>query len=59
MFITTLLPEHWPAVKAIYEQGIATGDATFQTSVPSWEEWNASHLPHSRLVAVEESLAGA
>jgi L-amino acid N-acyltransferase YncA len=53
MFITTLLPEHRAAVKAIYEQGIATGDATFQTSAPNWEEWNAGHLPHSRLVAVE------
>ena len=54
MFITPLLSEHWTAVKAIYEQGIATGDATFQTSAPSWEEWNTGHLSHSRLVAVED-----
>ena len=53
MIMTTLLPEHWPTVKAIYEQGIATGDATFQTTAPSWEEWDAGHLPHSRVVAVE------
>jgi L-amino acid N-acyltransferase YncA len=52
MIISTLLPEHWPSVKTIYEQGIATGQATFQTDSPSWEQWNASHLPHSRLVAL-------
>lgn len=53
MYITTLLPEHWSSVRTIYEQGIATGQATFQTDSPSWEQWNASHLTHSRLVAVE------
>lgn len=54
MQITALLPDHWPDVKAIYEDGIATGQATFQTGAPSWEEWNNSHLLHSRLVAIEE-----
>ena len=53
MTIEALLPIHWPAVKSIYEQGIATGQATFQTSAPTWEEWNGSHLTHSRLVALE------
>ena len=52
MQISPLLPQHWPAVKTIYEQGIATGHATFQTSAPSWEEWDAAHLKHSRLVAM-------
>lgn len=52
MVMTPLLPEHWPAVKAIYESGLATGNATFQTSAPSWEEWDSSHLKHSRLVAI-------
>jgi L-amino acid N-acyltransferase YncA len=33
----------WPAVQAIYEEGIATGDATFETSTPSWEAWDAEH----------------
>jgi len=46
-----LLPEHWPSVKAIYEAGLATGNASFQASAPSWEEWDTSHLQHSRLVA--------
>jgi phosphinothricin acetyltransferase len=41
----------WPAVRAIYEQGIATGNATFETSTPSWQVWDAAHLPDCRLVA--------
>ncbi len=38
MKIIEMHPEHWDAVKEIYQQGIATGNATFQTSVPSWED---------------------
>ena len=41
----------WPAVRSIYEEGIATGHATFETAAPDWPEWDARHLPHSRLVA--------
>jgi phosphinothricin acetyltransferase len=48
-----MTPEHWPDVKRIYEEGIATGNATFQTAAPSWEEWDGSHLTHSRLVAID------
>lgn len=56
---TELLPAHWAAVKQIYEEGIATGNATFQNTVPSWEEWDAAHLPHSRLIALyNESVVG-
>jgi phosphinothricin acetyltransferase len=44
-------PTDWPAVRAIYEEGIATGNATFETAVPEWPGWDAKHLPHSRLVA--------
>ncbi|MCB2379050.1 N-acetyltransferase family protein [Hymenobacter sp. BT635] len=46
-----LTEAHWPAVRAIYEQGIATGNATFQTEAPEWDAWNTGHLAHSRLVA--------
>lgn len=42
----------WPAVKAIYEAGIATGNATFETAAPTWEAWDAGHLAGHRLVAV-------
>ena len=60
MNLTSLTAAHWPEVQAIYAQGIATGNATFATSVPPWEEWDASHLPHSRLVAVadDETVLG-
>jgi phosphinothricin acetyltransferase len=54
MTITTLRPDHWPSVKVIYEQGIATGQAAFQNDSPEWDEWNASHLTHSRLVAIQD-----
>jgi len=39
------------AVLEIYAHGIATGDATFETDVPRWEEWDAAHLAAPRLVA--------
>ena len=42
---------HWPAVRTIYEQGLATGHATFATAAPTWEAWDASHLAPCRLVA--------
>jgi len=43
----------WPAVRAIYAAGIATGNATFETDAPSWEQWDRSHLDDHRLVAVD------
>jgi len=53
-----MTPEDWPAVQAIYEQGMATGLGTFETESPSWEAWNAARLPHSRLVAREGAVLG-
>jgi L-amino acid N-acyltransferase YncA len=44
-------PGDWPAVAAIYAEGIATGDATFETLVPAFDAWDAAHLPQPRLVA--------
>jgi L-amino acid N-acyltransferase YncA len=41
----------WEQVCAIYLEGIATGHATFETQAPAWEQWDARHLPYSRLVA--------
>ena len=43
----------WPEVSRIYEAGIQTGYATFETSAPSWQDWNGSHLTHSRWIAVD------
>jgi len=53
--ITPLQAEDWPAVEAIYREGIATGNATFETESPGWEKWNANHHQHSRLVARAET----
>jgi len=44
----------WATVAAIYADGIATRNATFETDVPSWEDWDAAHLVAHRLVAVED-----
>ena len=41
----------WDAVRAIYREGIATGNATFETDVPDWEAWDRGHLRACRLVA--------
>ena len=51
MLIDSLRPLDWPTVRAIYLDGIATGQATFETEAPSWEAWDTGHLPHSRLAA--------
>ena len=40
----------WEQVRAIYLEGIRTGDATFETEAPSWERWDEAHLPFARLV---------
>lgn len=52
--IAPLRADHWDAVARIYAEGIATGHATFETEVPSWERWNASHLADHRFVALSE-----
>ena len=52
--ITDLRPEHWADVARIYAEGIATGNATFETDVPTWERWDAAHLPAHRFVALRD-----
>lgn len=49
--IVPMTPADWDRVREIYLEGIAGGDATFETAAPSWEQWNAAHLPFARLVA--------
>ncbi len=48
--VRDLRQDDWPQVAAIYEDGIRTGDATFETGVPSWEAWDLGHS-EIRLVA--------
>jgi L-amino acid N-acyltransferase YncA len=49
--IEAMQNEDWDAVRAIYREGIATGNATFETDVPEWEAWDKGHLRACRLVA--------
>lgn len=45
------MPDDWEQVRHIYQEGIATGHATFEMEAPSWERWNTAHLSEARLVA--------
>ncbi len=56
MKIQNLTEEHFPSVKSIYEEGIATGNATFQTESPEWSEWDKGHIAHCRFVTIENNL---
>jgi L-amino acid N-acyltransferase YncA len=51
MAVEPLHAGHWPAVRAIYAEGLLTGHASFETEPPSWEEFQTGHLPDHRLVA--------
>ena len=46
--------DHWPAVREIYAEGLATGHASFETEPPSWDDFRAGHLPDHQLVAHDE-----
>src|SRR5687768_1102118 len=49
--IDPMQSQDWGYVRAIYLEGISTGQATFETEAPDWERWDAGHLPQCRLVA--------
>lgn len=51
ILIEHLRPSDWEDAREIYLQGIAGGQATFETEAPSWESWDANHLAFARLVA--------
>ena len=51
VLVDAMVPGDWPAVRTIYEEGIAGGNATFETVVPPWDRWDAAHLADHRLVA--------
>lgn len=59
VLIRSLAAEDWSSVRQIYEEGIATGHATFERSAPSWEEWDRGHLPEHRFVAtIDDAVVG-
>jgi L-amino acid N-acyltransferase YncA len=49
--IMPMRPENWTAVRKIYSEGIATGNATFETELPDWEKWDSNHRKDCRLIA--------
>jgi L-amino acid N-acyltransferase YncA len=58
-YIDEMRKSDWNQVADIYREGIATGNATFQKDVPSWEEWDANHIEAGRIVVrSEDSIVG-
>ena len=56
MEIVFMEPDHWEGVERIYQEGIRTGNATFEEAPPgSWEEWSKRHLASCSLVCLEKS----
>ena len=54
-----MVPQDWPEVRRVYEEGIATRNATFETEASEWAEWDRGHLAEPRLVAtLGDDLAG-
>lgn len=51
LIIEQMNPVDWEQVRTIYEEGIRSGNATFETAAPDWGKWDANHLPNCRLVA--------
>lgn len=49
--VMAMTADDWEDVRAIYAEGIAGGQATFETRAPSWQEWDATHHLFARLVA--------
>ncbi len=57
--VRSMTAADWPAVAEIYREGIEDGEATFESSVPSWEAFDAGKLAAPRLVAIDEADAVA
>jgi len=59
VIIEEMSEKSWEAVRGIYNAGIATKNATFQSEAPEWEAWDQSHRKDCRLIAlVNDQIAG-
>lgn len=58
--IAPMTADDWPAVRRIYQEGIATGDATLERDAPDWDHFDRSHRHDGRLVAraADASIVG-
>lgn len=54
MRIRDMEPDDWPVVELIYKQGIEDGEATFETTTPTWDTFDAGKVAAARLVAVDD-----
>ena len=49
----------WAVVRQIYLEGVASGQATFETEAPAWEAWDGNHNAFGRLIAtVDHEVVG-
>jgi phosphinothricin acetyltransferase len=58
MEVRGLGPLDWPEVARIYDDGLRTGNATFETQAPSWEEWDAGHSAIRLVAELDGKIAG-
>jgi L-amino acid N-acyltransferase YncA len=59
MNLRSMTASDWTTVRSIYEEGIATNQATFETQAPSWEQWDTAHHKFARIVLViEDEIKG-
>ena len=58
MHIRELRPADWPAVARVYEEGLRTGNATFETELPSWDAWDAHLAEHRLVVTLDAEVVG-
>lgn len=57
--IQPMTADSWADVARIYESGIATKNATFETKAPDWDAWNKAHRQDCRLIAlIDENIVG-
>jgi L-amino acid N-acyltransferase YncA len=56
--VRAMAPDDWPAIERIYQEGIDTGNATFETHTPTWDAFDASKLSGHRFVAVDATTGG-
>lgn len=56
--IRAMVEADWPAVEAIFAEGIATGNATFEQQTPTWQSFDAGKLAAPRLVFDDGEVRG-
>ncbi|MEU8921189.1 N-acetyltransferase family protein [Kitasatospora sp. NPDC048545] len=51
--VAAMVPEHADQILAIYRHGIDEGNATFETTAPTWAAFDGAKLPDHRFVALD------